>query len=134
MSWLEELAKGGVEGILSPIAKVIQIFKPDATQQAQLDAAFEQAKLNAESTILTAINATMQAEAKSEHWLQWSWRPVIGFTFAGTILNNYILYSYLSKFGMVQIVIPEGVWMAMLAVLGVSAYVRGRDKQNGNGK
>lgn len=133
MAWLEELAKGGVEGILSPIAKVIQIFKPDATQQAQLDAAFEQAKLNAEATILTAINATMQAEAKSEHWMQWSWRPVIGFTFAATILNNYVLYGYFSKLGMVQIIIPEGVWMAMLAVLGVSAYVRGRDK-NGNGK
>ena len=134
MAWLEELAKGGVEGILSPITKVIQIFKPDATQQAQLDAAFEQAKLNAESTILTAINATMQAEAKSEHWLQWSWRPCVGFTFVVTVINNYVLYPYIAKYGVVQIVVPDSVWAAMLAVLGVAAYVRGRDRQNGNGK
>lgn len=29
-----------------------------------------------------AVNATMQGEAKSEHWLQWSWRPLNGYSLA----------------------------------------------------
>src|SRR3990172_1748754 len=85
---------------------------------------------------LEAVNATMQAEAKSEHWMQWSWRPLVGYTFAAVIVNNYILMPYFP--GLQPIVIPSEVWNAMLMVLGVAAATRGWQKieqaRNGNGK
>ena len=77
---------------------------------------------------LKAVNQTMQAEAKSEHWIQYSWRPIIGLTFAGTIINNYILLPYFATVGLKPVVIPDGIWSAMLVVLGVAAGTRGWQK------
>ena len=81
-----------------------------------------------DKAVVEAVNASMQAEAKSEHWIQYSWRPLIGFTFAGVIINNYIFLPYLRSFGLMPIDIPEGIWSAMLVVLGVAAGTRGLEK------
>ena len=81
-----------------------------------------------DKTVVNAVNTTMQAEAKSEHWMQWAWRPTVGFTFAATIINNYILLPYLKNFGLAPIEIPSGIWQAMLIVLGVAAGTRGLEK------
>lgn len=128
MAWLEDLAKGGIEGFGAAISRAVGAFKADPTKALEFELAAQKAANDLTASVVGAVNATMQAEAKSEHWAQWAWRPCIGFTFAATIINNYIFYSYLAKYGMQQIVIPDGVWTAMLAVLGVAAYVRGRDK------
>jgi hypothetical protein len=85
-------------------------------------------ELTTNKDIIDAINKTMQAEAKSEHWAQWLWRPVVGFTFSATIINNYILLPYLAKWGLAPIDIPSGIWQAMLIVLGVAAGTRGLQK------
>lgn len=85
-------------------------------------------EIEAEKGVLESINATMREEAKSEHWMQWSWRPTVGFTFAGTIVNNYILLPYFSTIGLKPVDIPEGIWSAMLVVLGVAAGTRGLEK------
>lgn len=76
------------------------------------------------------INATMREEAKSEHWMQWSWRPLVGFTFAGVIINNYILIPYgkVIGLGIQPLDIPSELWGAMLVVLGVAAGTRGIEK------
>lgn len=87
---------------------------------------------------IAAVNATMQAEAKSEHWAQWLWRPMIGFTFSAVIINNYIVMPYFQKY-LQPIVMPERIWEAMLVILGAAAFTRGwqkveQIKANGNGK
>lgn len=71
---------------------------------------------------LETINATMREEAKSEHFLQWSWRPLIGYTFALVIINNFIIAPLL---GFPQINIPGEVWNSILVILGASAFTRG---------
>lgn len=48
--------------------------------KAKLQAEIEERK--ADSSDLATVNATMQAEGKSEHWLQWSWRPLNGYALA----------------------------------------------------
>lgn len=77
---------------------------------------------------METINATMREEAKSDHWAQWLWRPCVGFTFSAVIINNFILLPYFSKYGMQPIIIPDGIWTAILVVLGVSAGTRGWEK------
>jgi len=99
-------------------------FIPDEGKRLE----FEKAVLDASTRQQEAVNATMQAEAKSEHWMQWSWRPTVGFTFAGVIINNYILLPYFASFGLKPLDIPEGIWSAMLVVLGVAAGTRGLQK------
>lgn len=114
------------------------ITDPEEEKKYQLDLiemAQKEEQFFAQS--LTAVNTTMQAEAKSEHWAQWLWRPVVGFTFAAMIINNYVLMPYFQTY-IHPIVIPSEVWNAMLMVLGVSAATRGWQKielvRNGNGK
>lgn len=126
--------------ILKPVVDVLKgagILKdPEAEAKAMsalLAAQGEFAKVEAQ--IMESVNATMRAEASSSHWMQWSWRPMVGFTFCGVILNNYVLLPYFHTFGMQPIDIPEGIWSAMLVVLGVAAGTRGLEKwQNAKGK
>ena len=77
---------------------------------------------------IEAVNQTMQAEARSEHWLQWSWRPLVGITFSLVIINNYVLMPYLASVGLKPIDIPAHLWNAMLMILGIAAGTRGLEK------
>ena len=85
-------------------------------------------ELQAYIQTIQSVNATMQDESKSPHWLQWAWRPIFGITGAAVIVNNYILLPYLQAFGIKPIVIPDITWQVILAVVGVSALTRGGEK------
>ncbi len=78
--------------------------------------------------VIEAVNKTMQAEASSEHWLQWSWRPIVGLTFSVVIINNYVLLPYFQGYGLQPIDIPSSLWNAMLMILGIAAGTRGLEK------
>jgi len=112
-----DAAQGAVKGMGEAIEKAVGAFKANPTQVVELQAAVEQAALQFQSATLASVNATMQAEAKSEHWMQWAWRPCFGFTGAGILINNYILLPYFAKLGVVPIVVPAEVWMMIAAVL-----------------
>ncbi len=140
-------------GLLGQVKDIIQSFKLPPEKEAELRTIFEQhafelqaKELELESRLLDyqvrvveAVNATMREEAKSEKWAQWLWRPIVGFTFSAVIINNFVLYPYFAKYGMVLVNIPDNMWNAMLVVLGAAAFTRGWQKVeaekrgNGNG-
>lgn len=72
---------------------------------------------------IAAVNTTMQAEAKSEHWPVYSWRPFNGFLFGVTIFGVYFLLP-LCKVPVPTV--PEFVWMAWGGILGVASWFRGK--------
>lgn len=117
---------------LDLVNSVISRIWPDKTKVAEIQALITvemmKGEYNNELASISAVNQTMQAEAKSEHWAQWLWRPVIGFTFAGTILNNYVIVPYFAQMGVQSITIPSEVWNAMLVILGAAAATRGWQK------
>jgi roadblock/LC7 domain-containing protein len=121
-------AKGAVEGLGSAVAKAVGAFKADPTKLLEFETAIQQATIKFQADAIAAVNATMQEEAKSEHWMQWAWRPTFGFTACAILVNNYILLPYLAKAGVVPIAVPSEVWLMIMAVLGVAAWTRGRDK------
>lgn len=123
-----DAAQGAVKGFGEAIKDAVGAFKADPTKAIELEAALQQAALKFQSDAIASVNATMQAEAKSEHWLQWSWRPMFGYTACSILVNNYILLPYLRSFGIVPIEIHSEVWIMIMAVLGVAAWTRGRDK------
>ena len=102
--------------------------------QMQVAGEFQQqaAELQASMQTIQAVNATMQAESKSNHWLQWAWRPLCGLTLAVMVFNNYVLLPYLGAYGVHVIDIPDKVWQTLLAVVGVSALTRGAEKMLSN--
>jgi len=68
----------------------------------------------------------MRAEAKSEHWAQWMWRPFNGFMFGLSMFGVYFVLPLLKK------TIPEVpylVWVAWASVLGVTTWHRGKQKR-----
>lgn len=87
------------------------------------------------------VNRTMQSEARSEHWMQWSWRPFIGFVTGVT----FLLTSMFVCFAMYKAVIAGNATMmshipavvgnmTMLfsipgAILGVASWHRGQEKR-----
>jgi Holin of 3TMs, for gene-transfer release len=58
-------------------------------RQAVLDNDVEFMKLAVQNA--SDINATMQAEAKSDHWPTYTWRPAIGMAFAFNLIAASIL-------------------------------------------
>jgi len=127
---LAEILGGGLVNGVVNLLKGIGILK-DPEAEAKVTAALldYEAKLESHfSDRMKAVNETMRAEAQSGSWMQRSWRPCVGYTFAGTIISNYILLPYLAPFGLQAVVIPAEVWNAMLVVLGVAAATRGWEK------
>lgn len=75
---------------------------------------------------LATVNATMQAESKSEKWPQYSWRPWNGFWFPTAIILIYFVLPLLAK---TVPLIPQWVWIGWLSILGVATWDRGKEKR-----
>lgn len=121
--------KGLTGGVMDVLEETGVVKTPEEKQKAQ-EALYnyELQMRDKDNDVIKAVNDTMQSEAKSEHWLQWSWRPIVGITFSAVIINNYILLPYFAKTGLQAIQIPSEMWNAMLVVLGVAAGTRGWEK------
>lgn len=139
---LSNLVTSGVTGIINAAGdqtdKIIKDFKADPNKVLDIDLQIKQVNEKAiadaqnfvtsmESQFaneMESVNKTMREEAKSEHWLQWSWRPIIGFTFCAIIINNYIIVPYLKNYGILPVEVPSLVWESILAIEGVNSIGR----------
>lgn len=70
------------------------------------------------------VNETIRAEGKSEHWIQYSWRPFIGFSF-GFYLNSLWL---LPAFDKSPTTMSVDMILTVGAILGVASWHRGMEK------
>jgi len=115
---------GGVMGVLEDTGLVKTPEEKQKAQEALYN--YELQMRDKDNDVIKAVNDTMQDESKSEHWLQWSWRPLVGICFVAVIANNYIILPYFPSLRSFSI--PSEVWSAMLVILGVSAGTRGWEK------
>lgn len=145
MSLVSELFAGGITGLLDSFSKTAQVFHADSTKQAEYDAAFEKLRadllalaMQVEVRTIEAVNQTMQAEAKAEHWLQWSWRPLNGMVLALGSLSA-VLFTLYAAFMTITGQHPEALnaipaivnAVAMVlaipgAVCGITSWYRGQ--------
>ncbi len=140
MSWLDKILKNlnpvGLitEKVADVIDKAVDHYLPPSMsekEKAEFKLKLREMtlkELENDVEVIKAINETMRAESKSEHWLQWSWRPLVGITFSLMVINNYVLLPYFKSYGLQPINIPPDVWSAMLVILGVAAGTRGLEK------
>ncbi len=75
---------------------------------------------------LAQVNETMRAESKSEHWMQFSWRPFNGFCFPVATIAIYFILP-LAKVPVPDV--PPNVWLGWLTILGVATWDRGKQKR-----
>jgi len=71
-----------------------------------------------------AVNQTMQSESKSDHWMQYAWRPFIGMNFGCYIGSLWVL----PLFDKTPATLDQNIIMAITAILGVASYFRGQEK------
>lgn len=86
---------------------------------------------------LEAVNATMQAESRSNSLMQRAWRPFNGFLFGITIWCDYFLGPILLQAFKSDITlthVPTTIYLLWSTVLGATAWTRGKEKmaQAGN--
>ena len=116
-----------IETGLQLISKII----PDKKAQAEAKLKLLDLQQSGELTKLSEKTKVITAEIQSESILARNWRPCLMFTFMFILANNYILFPYLSLFGVKATIlqIPEKMWS--LLELGVSGYVVGRTVEKG---
>lgn len=79
-----------------------------------------------ESKTLDAKASIIKAEAQGTSWLQRNWRPILMLSIVAIVVNNYILFPYLSMFTdkVVMLNLPDKLFTLM--TVGVGGYVAGR--------
>lgn len=104
----------------------VKLKQIEATRQTELQTLLVQSEANrlaADTATIQAVNATMQVEAKAEHWPTYSWRPFVGFVFGTMIFGVYFV---LPLAHLPVPVVPTEAWLAIGGVLGVASYFRGK--------
>ncbi|MGF6738513.1 3TM-type holin [Paraburkholderia atlantica] len=101
-------------------------------QLAQISADVTKAELVADTANTQAVNQTMQAEAKADHWPTYTWRPFIGFIFGLMLLGDYFVIPILQGWWprIPQPAIPSEAWVALGGILGVASFFRGKMQAN----
>jgi hypothetical protein len=128
--------------------KLRQIEADQATKLRELAVTAENNRLIAETAALASVNATMQAEDKSDHWPTYAWRPFIGFCVGFNTIAASILV--LGVFGAVIFGAPQAaaavtqlptvlgalaaISATVLPILGIASYFRGRMQADPNVK
>ncbi|OQS46990.1 hypothetical protein B0T49_07510 [Chromobacterium violaceum] len=114
-------------------------------QLAQISQATALAEIQADTTDTVAVNATMQAEARAEHWPTYSWRPFIGFAFrllaliSGiTVAACYLGVMFMGRNPQLLAQLPgmlgteAGVMATMAPILGIASWFRGKVQSDPN--
>lgn len=114
-----------VGGIFTSIREAITGKKiEDPTQILEQVARLEQEFLKTQGRII-------EAEAKSEHWLTSTWRPITMLTFVFIIANNYIFAPYAGAlFGtdIPTLELTKDMWDLVTVGLGGYVVSRGAEK------
>lgn len=126
MNWVGKLIGGGFEGIANGIDEVVTSFTGDKAEQQKMAAELKKLVYKQKHETEQAAAGVVKAEAKSEHFLTASWRPITMLTFVAIIANNYIIAPYAdAMFGVgIALDIPPDMWD--LLKLGLGGYVAGR--------
>ena len=134
-----------MEAIKDP-AKLLELKKIEIENKTKL------VKLKMQETTLVlaeetkqieSVNQTMRAEAKSEHWIQYAWRPMWGFASAGTFVAvtlGICILAYKaittgdgSGLGHIPLIIGAftSLFSIPAAILGIASWHRGKEKIEG---
>lgn len=115
--------------MIPAIASLLDKVIPDPAAKADAKIKFMTLAQSGDLKELESATSVIVSEAKSEHWIVSSWRPITMLTFVVIIANNYIVYPYLSLFwdDAPNLTIPTDMWQ--LLKIGLGGYVVGRSAE-----
>ena len=118
--------------------KLKQIEADKQTRLAELAEDQAKAEIAAIAQASGDVNKTMQAEAASEHWPTYSWRPAIGFAVAVAVLLSvltvFAAYGGAIFYGRTEglsnlpgiLAAIAGIIGVVAPILGIASYFRGK--------
>lgn len=131
-----QLALGLVNG---PLAKILDAYIADVALRRKLSAEIEQQTLGYFTKTAELGAEVVLAEAKSEHWLSRSWRPVLMLVLTGFLLLVGVVLPVADLVAGQRIpfeprwqALPDGFWN-FLAV-GMGGYIGGRSLEKVAGR
>lgn len=145
----------GTENTPSAVSQALSINPDAAVKLAQIEAdqkvkfqelATDQAKaeLAAATQQASDVNKTMQAEAASEHWPTYGWRPAIGFSVALavalSVLTVFGAYGAALIWGKSEglaqlpgiLAAVAGIIAVVSPILGIASWYRGKMQADPN--
>jgi hypothetical protein len=105
------------------LGKALGNLIPDANARAQAEAEIAKQLLASSAELERAAGEIVLAEARSEHWLTASWRPILMLTFGALIVARWLGYS---APGISE---AEVLKLWDIVQLGLGGYVIGRSAE-----
>lgn len=115
--------------IFAPIlGDVVKKVIPDTDKHKEIEREIKLALLEHTDSLEKMRGEIVLAEAKSQHWLTASWRPLLMLVAIAIIAMNYLVFPIIA-IGYPAILentleLPDQLWQ--LLTLGVSGYIVGR--------
>ena len=118
-----------VTGALKPISELVDSLHTSKEEKAAAKLAIINAQGALQNELIGYQKDIIIAEATGESWLQRNWRPILMLSVVAIVVNNYLLYPYLSLFfdAAPLLDLPEKLWSLMQ--IGVGGYVVGRSAE-----
>ena len=123
---------GFVKEMIKPFTKMIDDITTTEEEKLQLKNKLQEIEnslavsiMKHEEEQIKAQRDIIVAEIKSG-WLTRNWRPILMISITAIVVNNYILYPYLSMFTEKAIILdlPDKLWNLM--TIGVGGYIASR--------
>lgn len=81
---------------------------------------------NADAKRISEVNATLRMELKEGNFFQKGWRPLLGYSLAGYVINNFILLPWFPE---LKPILMDTQTITMLgAATGLAVWSRGKEK------
>ena len=106
--------------LLPAIGNVLDRLIPDTEARSRVAAELQHTILTKEAELQKAAAEIVRAEARSEHWVTATWRPILMLVFGGLIVARFLGYTAPG--------IGEAELVRLWSILevGIGGYVIGR--------
>lgn len=116
--------------LFSPaISKVLDKVVPDTEKRDEIEREIKLALLEQGSEFNKQAGDIILAEAKSEHWITATWRPLLMMVIVFIVAWSYAFVPVVAAFGLeIEVIdLPDQLWN--LLTVGVGGYTVGRSAE-----
>jgi hypothetical protein len=119
-----------VKNLAKPVTDVIDDVNTSKEEKMLIEQAILEMEQNASDLLVETQGKIIEAEAKSEHFLTSTWRPITALVFVAIVANNYIIAPYTGAlFGTeIMLEIPNQMWDLITLMIGGYVGSRGVEK------
>ena len=108
------------------VADIVKEAIPDPDQKAEAENKVRLALLANSQQLEASASQIILAEAKSEHWMAASWRPLLMMVITAIVAWNYLIGALIQAIIGHEILLPLPEEMWTLLTVGVGGYTIGR--------